>query len=160
MARNVRGSPWGRSSRSSPRSMERRPWWSTLSSVSSTTLSSSFWYGRSALRELVCFPCLRDGYSCGNIAADAFESSTAKVEHWVVSTFTSVIPESIRVKARGYWDAFKSKTQKDLGEEAGETVEMAGWGVEEAQERHDEEASSFDLSPVGNHFAMMLRVQC
>lgn len=82
---------------------------------------------------------------CKSVTADAFESSAAKVEHFVVSTFTSVIPEPIRVKAREYWDAFKSKTQKEIPEEAGEKVEMAGWGVEEAQERHDEEASSFDL---------------
>lgn len=38
--------------------------------------------------------------------------------------------------------------RKDMGDtEVGEKVEMAGWGVEEAQERHQEEAS---LCPLHN----------
>lgn len=47
----------------------------------------------------------------------------------------------------------KSKSQEELGEDAGETVEMVGWGVEEAQERHAEEASSF---PLDDPFAVAL----
>lgn len=73
----------------------------------------------------------------------------AKVEHWVVSTVTSVVPEPIRVQIRGAWEATKSWAQEKLGRKTEEKVEMVGWGVEEAQERHDEEAST--CPPLLNH---------
>jgi len=65
----------------------------------------------------------------------------AKVEQVVISVFTSIIPEPIRVKAKEYWNAFKGKSEEEIGEGATEKVEMVGWGVDQAQERHDEEAS-------------------
>lgn len=65
----------------------------------------------------------------------------AKVEHFVVSTVTSVVPEPIRIKFRGAWEATKQWGKDTFGKKTEEKVEMVGWGVEEAQERHDEEAS-------------------
>jgi len=65
----------------------------------------------------------------------------AKVEHFVVSTITSVVPEPIRVQIRGMWEAAKDWVQEKMGKKTEQKVEMVGWGVEEAQERHDEEAS-------------------
>jgi meiotically up-regulated gene 157 (Mug157) protein len=65
----------------------------------------------------------------------------AKVEHFIVSTIASVIPESVRLTVRGYWEAFKNRGKKELGEHEQEKVDMVGWGVEEAQERYEEKAS-------------------
>ena len=79
----------------------------------------------------------------------------AKVEHFIVSTIASVIPESVRITVRGYWEAFKNRGKKELGEHEQEKVDMVGWGVEEAQERYEEKASQFYPSPpfVGNRTA-------
>lgn len=66
----------------------------------------------------------------------------AKVEHFVVSTITSVVPEPIRIQIRGMWEAAKDWVQEKMGKKTEQKVEMVGWGVEEAQERHDEEAST------------------
>ncbi|POR33643.1 Uncharacterized protein TPAR_06158 [Tolypocladium paradoxum] len=65
-----------------------------------------------------------------------------KVEHYVVSTVSSMVPESVRQTTRKYWHSIqKGETQK-LGDDGiSEKVEMAGWGVQEAQERNKEEAS-------------------
>ncbi|KAI9167650.1 putative N-terminal acetyltransferase [Paramyrothecium foliicola] len=68
------------------------------------------------------------------------------IEHYIVSTVGSVIPESIRQGAkdlwRKTWQAFKRTEQKELGSgEISEKVEMASWGVEEAQERNKQDAS-------------------
>ena len=43
-----------------------------------------------------------------------------------------------------HWSSVKEAEKEELGDDQiSEKVEMAGWGVEEAQERHDEEASTF-----------------
>ncbi|KAL2202871.1 hypothetical protein CC79DRAFT_1373019 [Sarocladium strictum] len=62
-----------------------------------------------------------------------------KVEHWLM---THVIPESVR-RTWNEWMAYFRKTEiKETGQEhVSDAVEKAGWGVEEAQERHQEEAS-------------------
>lgn len=39
------------------------------------------------------------------------------------------------------WEAAKDWVQEKMGKKTEQKVEMVGWGVEEAQERHDEEAS-------------------
>lgn len=77
----------------------------------------------------------------------------AKVEHIVVSAITSVVPEPIRIKIRGAWEALKSWGEEKLGKKTEEKVEMVGWGVEEAQERHDEEAST--CPPEMNQFYLL-----
>jgi hypothetical protein len=55
---------------------------------------------------------------------------------------THVIPESVR-QTWNEWMAYFRKTEiKETGQEhVSDAVEKAGWGVEEAQERHQEEAS-------------------
>jgi len=65
-----------------------------------------------------------------------------KIEHYVVSTAKQFIPESVRQKWHEYWQSIKSKEVETLGSDGiSDKVEMAGWGVEEAQERNKEEAS-------------------
>ncbi|KID87186.1 peptide alpha-N-acetyltransferase [Metarhizium guizhouense ARSEF 977] len=65
-----------------------------------------------------------------------------KIEHYVVSTVKRFIPESVRQKWHEYWQSIKSKEVETMGNDnISDKVEMAGWGVEEAQERNKEEAS-------------------
>lgn len=65
-----------------------------------------------------------------------------KVEHYVVSSVSQFIPETVRQKWHEYWRSVKSAEIETLGHDAiSDKVEMAGWGVEEAQKHHKEEAS-------------------
>ncbi|KND89732.1 Uncharacterized protein TOPH_05741 [Tolypocladium ophioglossoides CBS 100239] len=66
-----------------------------------------------------------------------------KIEHYVVSTVSSMVPESVRQKVSEYWHSIKKVESQKLGDDDGisKKVEMAGWGVQEAQERNKEEAS-------------------
>ncbi len=61
-----------------------------------------------------------------------------------MSTVSQFIPESIRQKWRDYWQSVKKTEADTLGNgDVSETVEMMGWGVEKAQENHDEAASKY-----------------
>jgi hypothetical protein len=63
-------------------------------------------------------------------------------EHYVVTTF---IPESVRTKWNEWRQSLKSEEKSHLGNNnISDSVEMAGWGVEQAQERNREEASEFE----------------
>ncbi|UNI20677.1 DUF1279 super [Purpureocillium takamizusanense] len=65
-----------------------------------------------------------------------------KIEHYVVSSAKNWIPESVREAAHRYWSSIKSVETDKLGDDGiTEKVEMAGWGVQEANERNKEEAS-------------------
>ncbi|KAG6002936.1 hypothetical protein E4U21_002501 [Claviceps maximensis] len=65
-----------------------------------------------------------------------------KVEHYVVSSVSQFIPEIVRQKWHEYWHSIKSTEIKTLGNDNfSDKAEMAGWGVEEAQQHHKEEAS-------------------
>ncbi|KAJ3488075.1 hypothetical protein NLG97_g6269 [Lecanicillium saksenae] len=65
-----------------------------------------------------------------------------KIEHTVVSAVSNFIPDSIRQKWRDYWQSVKKTESDTLGnEDVSEAVEMMSWGVEKAQEHHNEEAS-------------------
>lgn len=71
------------------------------------------------------------------MAADS--ANVGKIEHWVM---THVIPESVRRTWNEWVAYFKQAEKKQTGEEhIADAVDKAGWGVEEAQERHREEAS-------------------
>ncbi|KAI8966662.1 hypothetical protein F5Y11DRAFT_308957 [Daldinia sp. FL1419] len=64
------------------------------------------------------------------------------IEHWVVSHASKLIPQSVRTRWREYREALKEAEKENLGDaEISEDVEMAGWGVEEAEKRHKAEAS-------------------
>jgi hypothetical protein len=77
-----------------------------------------------------------------------------KIEHYVVSTAKQFIPESVRQKWHEYWQSIKSKEVETLGSDGiSDKVEMAGWGVEEAQERNKEEASEYTHSFCPAHTA-------
>lgn len=72
--------------------------------------------------------------------------TTGKLEHWVVSGVSKVIPDSVRQKWRDYWQTVKDAEAEHLGgDDISEKVEMVGWGVEEAQVRNKEEASTCRL---------------
>lgn len=67
-----------------------------------------------------------------------------------MTTVTSVVPEPVRVKVMEYWNAVRDVFRKDTGQsevkdsEGGESASSSdGWGVDEARERHKEEASMF-----------------
>jgi hypothetical protein len=53
----------------------------------------------------------------------------------------SLFPDSMRKAIREKWESFKSKGQTE--EEAGEAVERVGWTVQEAEEAHHKEASTY-----------------
>ncbi|KAI5927167.1 peptide alpha-N-acetyltransferase Nat2 [Camillea tinctor] len=63
-------------------------------------------------------------------------------EHLVVSNVKKLIPESVRERWHEYRKALKDAEQEHLGNDnVSEHVEMAGWGVEEAEKRNKAEAS-------------------
>ncbi|OTB01452.1 hypothetical protein M426DRAFT_323467 [Hypoxylon sp. CI-4A] len=65
-----------------------------------------------------------------------------EIEHYVVSNAKKLIPESVQTRWREYRKALKDAEKENLGnDEISEHVEMAGWGVEEADRRHKAEAS-------------------
>ncbi|KAI1130083.1 hypothetical protein F5Y10DRAFT_236615 [Nemania abortiva] len=61
------------------------------------------------------------------------------LEHWLVSNVTKLIPESVRNRWNEYREALKEAKREQSGHE--EQVEVAGWGVEEAEKRNNTEAS-------------------
>ena len=70
-------------------------------------------------------------------------NTIGKLEHYIVSSATNLIPDSIRKLWRENWAKIKKTENKALGsDDVSETVEMMGWGVETAQEHDDEEAST------------------
>ncbi|CAJ2503198.1 Uu.00g105920.m01.CDS01 [Anthostomella pinea] len=63
-------------------------------------------------------------------------------EHWIVSNAKKLIPDSVQDKWHEYRDALKQAEVKEFGnDDISEHVEMAGWGVQEAEERNKTEAS-------------------
>ncbi|KAJ0386534.1 hypothetical protein COL922a_004176 [Colletotrichum nupharicola] len=67
-----------------------------------------------------------------------------QLEHWVTSHIKQIIPESVKTWWQEYRAALtKAETQQLGSNDVSEAVEMAGWGVEEAQERNRAEASKF-----------------
>ncbi|KAL7793555.1 hypothetical protein V8C37DRAFT_378220 [Trichoderma ceciliae] len=65
-----------------------------------------------------------------------------QVEHYVVSAAAKFIPESVRTQWNEWRQSLKREEEKHLGSnEISDRVEVVGWGVEQAQERNQEEAS-------------------
>lgn len=58
-----------------------------------------------------------------------------------MSHVTSIIPESVRVRWNEYRLALKEAQLERSGN--AEEIEVAGWGVEEAEQRNKSEASEF-----------------
>ncbi|KAK8879074.1 peptide alpha-n-acetyltransferase nat2 [Apiospora arundinis] len=64
------------------------------------------------------------------------------LEHWVVSNAKKVIPEDVKTWWHDYRTAMKKAEEENLGnDDISEGVEMATWGVEEAEARNKAEAS-------------------
>jgi hypothetical protein len=72
----------------------------------------------------------------------ANEDSAGHWEHVIVSHISAVIPESVK-QSWNDWRTAMKKTEKEItgGEHINEGAEMAGWGVEEADERNKSHAS-------------------
>ncbi|RYP73469.1 hypothetical protein DL770_007762 [Monosporascus sp. CRB-9-2] len=67
-----------------------------------------------------------------------------QIEHFIVSNAKKLIPEAVKDRWHEYKKALKSAEKEHLGnDEISERVEMAGWGVEEAEARNKAEASRF-----------------
>ncbi|KAK2045511.1 peptide alpha-N-acetyltransferase Nat2 [Colletotrichum somersetense] len=65
-----------------------------------------------------------------------------QLEHWVVSNIKKIIPDSVQNWWSEYRAALSQAETKQLGsDDISEAVEMAGWGVEEAERRNKAEAS-------------------
>ncbi|KAI0201904.1 hypothetical protein F4808DRAFT_422729 [Astrocystis sublimbata] len=62
-----------------------------------------------------------------------------ELEHWIVSHVAHVIPDSVRDKWNEYRAAWKESRQSQLGHDG--QAEIAGWGVEEADEMNKSHAS-------------------
>jgi hypothetical protein len=69
-------------------------------------------------------------------------------EHAILSNIKKFIPDSVKQTWRE-WRASMKKAEQDIpgGEEVGERVEMAGWGVEEADQNYKAEASTWCPTP-------------
>jgi hypothetical protein len=65
----------------------------------------------------------------------------AAAEHFVVSHVKQVIPEGVKQWWHDYRNALKQAEKENLGEGVSQDVEMAGWGVKEAEEANKTEAS-------------------
>ncbi|KAJ9164682.1 Peptide alpha-N-acetyltransferase Nat2 [Coniochaeta hoffmannii] len=65
----------------------------------------------------------------------------AEAEEYVVSNAKKVIPEGVKQWWHDYRSALKQASKENLGEGVTQEVEMAGWGVAEAEEKNKAEAS-------------------
>jgi hypothetical protein len=65
-----------------------------------------------------------------------------EIEHFIVSNVQKVIPQGAKDWWHEYSQSLKNAEKEHLGsDEISEGVEMAGWGVEEAQARNKAGAS-------------------
>lgn len=71
--------------------------------------------------------------------------SAGALEHYVVSNAKKVIPENVKTWWHDYRQSMRSAEKENFGnDEISEHVEMATWGVEEADARNKAEASKSD----------------
>ena len=72
--------------------------------------------------------------------------NTAAAEHFVLSNVKKAIPTSVQDKWHEYRAALKQAELENLGDnEVSRDMEMAGWGVKEAEEANQTEASKSDM---------------
>ncbi|KAK6076803.1 peptide alpha-N-acetyltransferase Nat2 [Seiridium cupressi] len=65
-----------------------------------------------------------------------------EIEHYIVSNVKKAIPQSVKDRYNEYRAALKKEEKETFGNDnISEHVEMAGWGVEEAEARNQAEAS-------------------
>jgi hypothetical protein len=70
------------------------------------------------------------------------KSHIGEWEHIIVSNIKSVIPESVKQKWHEWRVSVKQAEREFTGQEnVTEGLEMAGWGVEEAEARNKKDAS-------------------
>lgn len=81
----------------------------------------------------------------------------AEAEHYVVSNVKKIIPEGIKQWWNEYRSALKQASNEHLGEEATKDVQMAGWGVAEAEEKNKAEASKSSPSDLSLNRTLSLR---
>lgn len=97
-------------------------------------------YGWSAVGVYLGFSVL-DFPFCFLLVRTIGTDKIAEAEHYVVSNIKKIIPEGIKQWWHDYRSALKKASNERLGEEATKDVEMAGWGVAEAEEKNQAEAS-------------------
>lgn len=73
----------------------------------------------------------------------------ARAEEWLVSRLEKAVPQGVKERWHDYKQALKDRSKETVGEEVTNGVEMAGWGVKEAEERNKTEASRF--APLSGH---------
>ncbi|KAK1971741.1 hypothetical protein LY78DRAFT_567343, partial [Colletotrichum sublineola] len=76
------------------------------------------------------------------VGFDTDKYAAGQLEHWVVSNLKKIIPDSVQ----NWWSESRAALSRAETEQLGsddisEAVEMAGWGVEEAERRNKAEAS-------------------
>lgn len=77
-------------------------------------------------------------------------SAIGELEHVIMSNVKRLIPESVKAKWHEYKESVKQAERKITGkQDVTDHVEMAGWGVQEAQERNKKDASEY------THFLLM-----
>lgn len=84
----------------------------------------------------------------------------AEAEEYVVSNAKKVIPEGVKQWWHDYRSALKQASKENLGEGVTQEVEMAGWGVAEAEEKNKAEASKFVLCATFSSFVFFLGELC
>ena len=80
------------------------------------------------------------------------------LEHYVVSNAKKVIPENVKTWWHDYRTAMKNAEKENIGnDDISEGVEMATWGVEEAEARNKAEASKSDNKPDASGWLSLTR---
>lgn len=97
-------------------------------------------YGWSAVGVYLTFSIL-DFPFCFLLVRMVGVDKIAAVEHYVVSNVKQLIPENVREWWHDYRAQMKQASREKLGEEVTQNVEMAGWGVEEAEQKNKSQAS-------------------
>ncbi|KAH9885175.1 hypothetical protein F4778DRAFT_514215 [Xylariomycetidae sp. FL2044] len=98
-------------------------------------------YGWSALGVYLALSVL-DFPFCFLLVRTVGTDRIGKLEHWIVSNAKKLVPQSVQDKWHEYQKALKQAEMENLGnDDISEHVEMAGWGVQEADARNKAEAS-------------------
>ncbi|KAI1875566.1 uncharacterized protein JN550_001852 [Neoarthrinium moseri] len=155
-ATKFRPSPWRSSRRNFHNSSRRRDTKNTTDGASSNGSSSkvqepqglsarlkklSREYGWTAVGVYLALSVL-DFPFCFLLVRVVGTDRIGEIEHYITSNVKKLIPQRLKDRWHEYQKALKQAEKENLGnDEISEHVEMAGWGVQEAEERNKAEAS-------------------
>lgn len=81
----------------------------------------------------------------------------AVAEEFIVGYLEKIVPETVKT----WWHNYRQKGREVIGDEAADNVEMAGWGVKEAEERNKTEASKLSITHICyGHVTKLLNRPC